>query len=256
MTWKKLLVLLRFGSLTSKSVHCSCPDGQHTVLHIIDYTVQKFKNISWWQTDNCEVASPLRKFVYLSSLSWLITTGRAVSSYSYQYPVELLTNLREIHSVWRRFPLGAFSRPSRGFSCFLGFSWVFSGLLETSCFSCLLLTHEHITLAEEILFLIDEGRGLQLREPPGGRHLLAGLHSLAGNPSSRSEVNAGMHDAEADYFNVIHSSVITNHQTGLCPRYHQEDAIVTASTNMFSWPGPRLVVVVVVSCSLELSPTI
>ena len=180
-----------------KSVHCSCPDSRQLALPIIDYTVQKFKNVLW-QTDNCEVASPLPKFVHLSSLSWLITTDRAVSSFSYQYPVELLTNLREIHSVWRRFPLGAFSRPYRGFSCFLGSSWVFSGLLETSCFSCLLLTHEHITLAEEILFLIDEGRGLQLREPPDGRHLLAGLHSLAGNPSSRSVVNAGMHDAEAE----------------------------------------------------------
>ena len=97
--------------------------------------------------------------------------------------------------------------PTRGFSGLLWSYRLLSGLLRASRdFSGLLLTHEHITLAEEILFLIDEGRGLQLREHPGGRHLLAGLHSLAGNPSSRSEVNAEMHDTEAEYHNVIHSS--------------------------------------------------
>ena len=96
--------------------------------------------------------------------------------------------------------------PTRGFSGLLWSYRLLSGLLRASRdFSGLLLTHEHITLAEEILFLIDEGRGLQLREHPGGRHLLAGLHSLAGNPSPRSEVNTGMHNAEAEYFNVIHS---------------------------------------------------
>ena len=114
-----------------KSVHCSCPDSRQLALPIIDYTVQKFKNVLW-QTDNCEVASPLPKFVHLSSLSWLITTDRAVSSFSYQYPVELLTNLREIHSVWRRSPVEAFSGPSRGFSGLLWSSPFFTGLLETS----------------------------------------------------------------------------------------------------------------------------
>ena len=66
-----------------------------------------------------------------------------------------------------------------------------------------------------------------MREHPGEHHLLAGLHSLAGNPSPQSEVNAGMYDAEAEYFNVIHSSVITNHHAGLCPRHHQNAALVT-----------------------------
>ena len=112
-----------------KSVHCSCPDSQLAVNHIIDYTVQKFKNISWWQTDYCEVASPLHKFVHLSSSSRLITTDRA-------------------------FP--GILKASRGFSRLLRSSRFFSGLQE--------------------------------REPPGGRHLLASLHLLAGNPSPRSEV--------------------------------------------------------------------
>ena len=114
-----------------KSVHCSCPDSQLAVFHIIYYTVHKFKNILW-RTDNYEVASPLPKFVHLSSLSWLITTDRAVSSFSCQYSVELLMNHREIHCVRRRSAVGAFSGYSQGFSRLLKASWVFLVLLRSS----------------------------------------------------------------------------------------------------------------------------
>ena len=135
-----------------KSVHCSCPDSRQLALPIIDYTVQKFKNISWWQTDNCEVASPLHKFVHLSSSSRLITTDRA-------------------------FP--GILKASRGFSRFLR-----SGLLGSSRVS-----RSGNPPADAICSLVC----IYWLETP--RHEV----------KSWSEYWNGMHNAEAEYFNVLHS---------------------------------------------------
>ena len=58
----------------------------------------------------------------------------------------------------------------------------------------------------------------------------AGLHSLVGNPSPRSEcIMLKLNNLTSFTFHSYHY-----HHAELCLRHHQEAALVTASTNVFS----------------------
>ena len=113
--------------------------------------------------------------------------------------------------------------------------------------------HEHITLAEKILFnsfcwdemsgldVLDEERDPQLQEHRGGQNIctLVCIHWLE---TPRNHEVKWMHnaEAEAEQFNVFHISLLslTPRWTLSPPPSHQEAALVTASTWPMCSPDP------------------